>query len=277
MYRHFMHIAFGIAIFSLNACTSNISLDNRKNLAHSLAEKGNWYRISLPTQEFTIASFIPQKTLQSDVLTIYIEGDGMAWINRRTPSQNPTPRSPVALKLALQHPISNVAYLARPCQYILDDNCTQSDWTNGRFSKKVVNSLNTAVSLLKQRFHAKNLTLVGYSGGGALAYLVASRRNDIEKIITVAGNMDHVEWTKYHNVSPLLKSLNPADHINIAASFKQVHLVGENDKIVPSSLITSFIQKQPSSQETVLFTYPEFDHACCWVKNWGKIWNSISK
>jgi hypothetical protein len=44
-----------------------------------------------------------------------------------------------------------------------------------------------------------------------VASLVAARRHDVVRLVTVAGNLDHLAWTTLHGVSPLTGSLNPAD------------------------------------------------------------------
>ncbi len=56
-----------------------------------------------------------------------------------------------------------------------------------------------------------HLTLVSYSGGGAVATLVAARRNDVHNLVTVAGVLDHELWTRNHHLSPSTGSLNLAD------------------------------------------------------------------
>src|SRR5262245_4836743 len=51
-------------------------------------------------------------------LRIYIEGDGRAWLTRQQRSDDPTPRNAIGLRLASADMSPNVAYLARPCQYV---------------------------------------------------------------------------------------------------------------------------------------------------------------
>ena len=71
--------------------------------------------------------------------------------------------------------------------------------------------------------------LIGYSGGGAVALLIGVKRDDIDKIITVAGNIDTEFWTQYHNIDPLSNSLNPADFVETLQAIKQCHLLGNED------------------------------------------------
>ncbi|MBP6700397.1 MAG: hypothetical protein KA135_04085, partial [Halioglobus sp.] len=141
------------------------------------------------------AWFSPRREAQG--VTVYIEGDGLAWVSSRRPSENPTPGDPMALKLALAQPAGNVVYLARPCQYVDTDTqpqCRQNFWTEGRFSEPVIRSTSDALDAIKKHYDSEAVSLIGYSGGGAVAVLVAARREDVRQIITVAGNLDHLEW-----------------------------------------------------------------------------------
>jgi pimeloyl-ACP methyl ester carboxylesterase len=63
---------------------------------------------------------------------------------------------------------------------------------------------------LKQRSGSTRLTLVGYSGGGTIAVLLAARRSDVAEVITVAANLDVGYWTQRDGLSPLTGSLDPA-------------------------------------------------------------------
>ena len=148
--------------------------------------------------EYNFDADQPIPTKDKPVLTVYIEGDGLAWRTRSIPSTNPTPIDPVGLKLALAHPLGNAAYLARPCQYVgghTARGCDQSYWTNKRFAREVIESSNEALTTLKLEFGARHLQLVGYSGGGAVAALLAAKRDDVIRLVTVAGNLEHLAWT----------------------------------------------------------------------------------
>ncbi len=206
------------------------------------------------------------------MLTVYIEGDGLAWISKNRPSTNPTPMNPVGLKLALEHPSNNVAYLARPCQYVANDvHCRQSYWTSLRFAPEVLEASQQALNKLKQQFGAKRLVLVGYSGGGAIAALLAAKRDDVAKLITVAGNLDHQSWTNLHKISPLKGSLNPADYIKALSTVEQIHFVGQQDEIIPSSLTLGFVARFPISTKVKVIIIPNQSHSCCWEKAWLKL------
>ena len=54
-------------------------------------------------------------------LFVYVEGDGLACLDARTPSSDPTPADPVALRLAAADPGAAVLYIGRPCQFLASD------------------------------------------------------------------------------------------------------------------------------------------------------------
>src|SRR5450830_712758 len=267
-----LKLAILIALLVLAGCAHiDHSPQTRRQQANQLAADASWQKIYLPTGDFVLAAFTPRSLQQSDTLTIYIEGDGLAWINSSTPSFDPTPIKPVALQLALRHPHGNAVYLARPCQYVagIDQrNCAIAYWTNRRFSPEVIEASNQAVTQLKQQFNVTHIELVGYSGGGAVAALVTARRQDVTRLVTVAGNLDHEVWTKMHHGSPLTGSLNPADEWQALSSVPQLHFIGGQDKNVTSAVAESYCARFPENHRPQLRVVDGFDHHCCWVEQW---------
>ena len=181
----------------------------------------------------------------SKPIHLYVEGDGKAWVSRAEPSADPTPRHAIGLQLALGDPFANVIYLARPCQFSLHESpaCTQALWTSQRFSNQVVNAMNAAVNILKAGHPDQPLELIGYSGGAAIVVLLASRRDDVTSLRSVAGNLDHEAFNRYHKVSPMPDSLNPIDVANVLRGLPQIHFSGADDTIVPSFIAESFTLK----------------------------------
>lgn len=207
-------------------------------------------------------------------MTLYLEGDGFAWVNSNQTSHDPTPLDPLALRLALAQPSGAAAYLARPCQYLGSDqpSCRQRYWTDARFAEDVVASLDQTADQLKQRVGAQRLVLVGDSGGGALALLLAARRGDVAGVITVAGNLDHAAWTQHHRVQPLQGSLNPAALRPRLAELPQVHLVGAPDRVMPAALAQEFVAGYSRSNQASVRVLEGYDHRCCWAENWAQLW-----
>ena len=276
-YSKILIACFCISIFG---CASPPTPTERLKCADSLASAHSWYPLDIQTDSFKLHAYLPVFHKDSNTLTIYIEGDGFAWYSINLPSDDPTPINPIGLKLALAQPNGVAVYLARPCQYLEKKDasyCSAAVWTNERYSEKVIYSTNQAIDILKEHFHAKKLTLVGYSGGAAVAALVAVRRDDIDKIITVAGNMDHRAWSAYERISPLDGSLDPVDFIGSLENIKQWYLVGGKDTVVPSSLTQQFVNQFSIKHRPKILLQADFDHHCCWVEHWPSLWRNIEQ
>jgi Serine hydrolase (FSH1) len=257
----------------LCACTSIPSHVERSLAADQIAVQHGWSKVALETDPFTLQAFMPKSIVQADVLRIYMEGDGLAWVQPTIPSANPTPKNPLALRLALLDKKPAV-YLARPCQYIADNqskNCTQKYWTSHRFSAEVIASTHQAIDQIKQKWSAQKLILIGYSGGGAVAALVAARRNDVLKLVTVAGNLDHAYWTSQRHLSPLSGSLNPADAWMDLQKIPQQHYVGGKDTIIDKSIVQVYAAKFKISDNLGVSILPSFSHHCCWESVWPSL------
>jgi pimeloyl-ACP methyl ester carboxylesterase len=254
---------------ALAGCAGN-DLAVRRLQSAQLASNANWERILLETNQFSLVSFKPQGKMQVDMLSIYIEGDGLAWIDSSTPSSNPTPIDPIGLKIALRDPTRSAVYLARPCQFAKDNerrNCANRYWTSHRFSPEVISSTDEAVEQLKAITGATKLKLIGYSGGGAVAALVAARRKDVVALVTVTGNLDHALWTSTTRKSALSGSLNAADYFEALKDIPQQHYVGGQDSVINPGIAKSYAARFPSPQPQIT-VIPSFDHHCCWEAIW---------
>ena len=205
-----------------------------------------------------------KKSTKSKSLLVFIEGDGRAWINSRTPSLDPTPLNPVGWKIVSQSEYGDILYLARPCQYLNErqrQSCTQDDWTNGRFSLKLVNLLDNAITQVKQQGGYDKVVLGGYSGGGVMAALIALQRSDVIELISVASPIDTDRWGETHGLSPLKGSLNPANEITKLSRIPQHHYVGEKDEIVPPHLIRYLISLYPLGSSVQISEIRGADHS----------------
>jgi alpha/beta hydrolase fold len=271
-----VRLALTGCILLLSACALAPSLAERANNAENLATQANWQAADIKTDDFLLRTYLPKALVKAEALTIYIEGDGLAWFNASSPSDDPTPMNPLALKLALLD-TSPAVYLARPCQYVgiqNQTNCSQALWTSHRFSNAVVSATNQAINQLKQKLNAHKLILVGYSGGGAVAALVAARRNDVVRLITVAGNLDHRAWTSEHHLTPLAGSLNPVDAWQQLQDIPQTHFVGSQDAVIGESVARSYAAHFISGKQPVIVVIPAFDHNCCWDMRWPTLKNA---
>lgn len=201
----------------------------------------------------------------ADTLTIYFEGDGAPWATPFHPPRDPTPVKPIALALAAADPAPAVVYLGRPCQY-LDEaglaDCDSAYWMERRFAPEVVAAYGEVLDQLKAEHGAQRLRLIGHSGGGVIAALLAQRRKDVVVLITVAAPLALADWASYHQVAALSASLDPQAQ---AGSLPHgVHWTGGHDKNVPPLLVAGFVRRKGGRMMTVA----QFDHECCWAQDW---------
>ncbi|MCO2278147.1 alpha/beta hydrolase [Pseudomonas aeruginosa] len=223
----------------------------------------------LPGQPFPLAMLPPQSTTKVTRLRVYLEGDGHAWATATQPSLDPTPHNLLVARLAVDDPMPN-AYLARPCQFVMAPACEPDLWTDRRFSKEVVTSLSQALDQLKQRYGNQEFELVGYSGGAALALLLAAQRNDVALVQTLAGNLSPRLWAQMKGLSLLNGSLDPLDYRNRLASIPQRHLVGDTDGVVPASLANTYLVRLHPSACSQVVVSPATDHQQGWETSWRK-------
>ncbi|HEX5739002.1 MAG TPA: alpha/beta hydrolase [Hydrogenophaga sp.] len=241
-----------------------------------LAAAQGWQPLVFQTADFAIQAFVPGQRIATPQLNVYIEGDGLAWLDRHTPSFAPTPADPLALRLAMADASASAVYLARPCQYTLGPdfrNCQPRYWTSHRFAPEMVETMDQALDQLLQAQGARQLVLIGYSGGAAMAALLAARRHDVVGLVTVAGVLDAQAWTKSQRLSALSGSLDPREVASRLTGLPQWHFVGGRDQTVPAALLEGFLgaQQPLTTTGTVapsIHMERDFDHHCCWVKTW---------
>ena len=227
-----------------------------------------WTRFDLTAagRVLAAASF---SDMRGETLTVFIEGDGAAHTPRGLPSRDPTPRDPVSLKIAQAWPRPGPkAWLGRLCQYVRerDPACAPEDWTLNRFSPPAVAATNAALDQLKVRAGASRLVLVGWSGGGTVATLAASKRSDVAMLITIAAPLDVGAWTKAIGVSRLPEDGDPIS-IVWEHEVNQLHLYGGRDRTVPAET-----QRWASLKLRGRFViWPGEGHQCCWARKTARI------
>ena len=175
-----------LSFLLLASCSQN-SLETRNSLIDQL-NLNKFNKKIYSTSYFNIYSL--EKIRNNGKLIIYIEGDGLSWVDRFTISSNPTPNNPTAFKLALIDENDNVIYLARPCQFEWSNNCNKDTWTISQYSTSVLNGYKSIIEDLSKKH--EEIHLVGYSGGAGIAmYLGSIDNKSVKSIRTVAGNINH--------------------------------------------------------------------------------------
>lgn len=197
---------------------------------------------------------------------VYLEGDGRPFVTRHRPAPDPTPRRRLALEL-MRLDRSPSVYLARPCYEgeAASPPCAPSLWTAERYGERVVASLAAALDGLRSRHRIGHFTLIGYSGGGVLAMLLAERVPSVDRVVTMAANLDIEAWAALHGYSPLEGSLNPARRPALPARVRQWHYAGGRDRIVPSALIAAAVSAQPGARVVVV-------DAASHARGWTSVW-----
>jgi len=194
------------------------------------------------------------------VVFLLVDGDGRAFINPTTVAADPTPEfsSLLALSPDLAE-LGDVFYLGRPCYHRMNDpQCNPILWTLARYSQTIIDSSVSAARQLIQK--GDRVILLGYSGGGVIAMLMARLLHpQVAGVVTFGSPLDTDAWTSFHGYTRLALSENPASDPDSFSNFCQAHLFGNRDQIVPEELFTSWRWHSTHPASIV-----SSDHSCCW-------------
>ncbi|MDR2350396.1 MAG: hypothetical protein LBF41_07245 [Deltaproteobacteria bacterium] len=225
--------------------------------------------VNFSVEPFRLAGLL-KKGEPAGELVVYLEGDGRAIVRGR-PSSDPTPRFQQSLDLALLDPAPSILYLARVGQYVPEYAGTeyQTYWSEKRLSPEVVISSSKAIDAAKAMCGADFVHLVGYSGGGGLAVLLAESRSDVLSVVTVAGLLDTAWWTQNGGWKPLAGSLNPSDRVDLILRLPQIHFYGTEDNVIPPRLSQIYASKGNFADLTLIPV--KTNH----YEGWTEAWESI--
>lgn len=261
-----------LALF-LGGCASGL-FDSPVERLDRAARTHGFTRHAVAARGFSLLTYLRPGDSANRRLAVYIEGDGRKWPRPDRPPADPTPRESLVLNLAIRDPLSPVLYVARPCQFLAPPQlaaCHPSYWTDRRYGPKVVAAIGDAIDRTRAEIGAREVELIGYSGGATIAALLAARRTDIVRLITVAGNLDVAAWVKDGGLTPLTGSLDPADFASALRGLDQTHFYGEKDEIVPPVVQKSFMAKLGAAPRARLVPLAGFDHRCCWEAEWPRL------
>ena len=252
-------------------CAACAVLQSPAEHARTLAAAAGFAPLETPDPRLRAYARRPAPGANNARVTVYIESDGAPWRFPDEPPADPTPLKPLVLRMAITDPSPAVAYLGRPCQYLREADLLKCDprlWMQARFSNEAVAAMNAAVDRIKSSYGATAVNLVGYSGGGAMAALMATRRGDVSCLVTVAAPLDTNAWTDAIGVSRMDLSQNPADTADRLRNVRQTHFRGLRDKVVPAATTRRFLERVTGA---AVIDKEKFDHLCCWGDEWREL------
>ena len=253
------------ACLLLTACTATSPAARHDAAAARLGlEAGEIRGDGFSHRTYSSRALVGERANAGRTLFVYFGGDGTPFVRRNAVARDPTPRKPLALALLARGPQPAV-FLGRPCYHGLVEGCDPALWTVGRYSEAVVGSMAAATRELLQAGGHEAGVLVGYSGGGVLALMVAERLPAVKAVVTLAANLDLGAWTELHGYSPLSDSINPLTAAGSRDDLRHLHLTGALDANVPPDVQKRLEAKLGSE---AFATLPGFDHRCCWVDSW---------
>lgn len=272
MIKHLYSRRASAALFKVWIVTSGallVACQSPHDALQRLAQEHGRQVDVVPGHALPVVILAPQTPLKTSTrLRVYVEGDGHAWATANRPSLDPSPHNLLVPRLAVNDPTPNV-YLARPCQFVMAEACQPALWTDRRFSQEVVTRLSQVLDWVKQRYGNQTFELVGYSGGAALALLLAVQRDDVTQVQTLAGNLSPGLWATMKDLSPLDGSLDPLDYRDQLASLPQRHFIAQADSVIPGALAERYQQVLGASVSHCILI-PDASHDRGWEETWRR-------
>ncbi len=252
-----------IILISLVACATPAQRFNQHAL--DLGFKSE----KVDSAQFQHRVFLSKNISDGEILHVYLDGDGTPWERNRWIADDPSARNPLILNLMNQDKMPSIL-LGRPCYYGFNQamECDSKYWTSHRYSKQVIDSMAHALNKWLGAHNFKEIVLIGYSGGGTIAILMAGKINNISTVVTVAANLDVARWSEFHGYSALKDSLNPTGQVALDVSIKQIHFAGKDDEVVPLFIIKEYADSQKNAK---FFEMAGKDHVCCWQEGWPRM------
>ncbi len=269
--KNFLPLKTGIlATLILGGCIATSMPYMRGETAQRIAAPAWMIKRDIPADPYLLRAY-ERIHDRGGIANVYIEGDGPSV----DPLKDPTPTNPVALHLASKDNAKNLVYIARPCQFNgrieYPHDCNHSEWQDARFSRDVIDSYEKALDDISARYRIKGFNLVGYSGGAAIAAIIAAERKDILSLRTVSGVLDHNMLQSLSGKPPLTESINPIEKASDLVRMPQYHFIGGQDNAVPPAILNSYLQAIPPSTCIQTLLVQEAEHEAGWVDKWPEL------
>jgi pimeloyl-ACP methyl ester carboxylesterase len=234
----------------LSGCASP-SLKNDR-----FAQRQGWKQQQLSGIKLTHRIYFNRQTAARE-WHVYLEGDGRPWRHQSRISLDPATTHPLMLRLMAMDDDPSI-YLTRPCynSELKNRGCNPWYWTQGRYSLTVVEELATVLQTVIEQQDIRQLVLIGHSGGGTLAVLLADRIPQTRLVVTLAANLDIDSWADQHGYTRLTDSLNPATEANPAPPYRQLHYIGARDRnVTPAAGTRSLSENREPTAEKLFWPF----------------------
>ena len=233
----------------------------KTEIAKRIASPAWMLKREIPASPFLLTAYERIHEYKSDA-NLYIGGNG------------DTPLNPVALHLASKDNAKNVIYIARPCQYsgMLDESADCNYTGDNQYNAEVIEAYNIALDEISARYQVRSFNLIGYDGGAVIAANLGATRNDIASIRTVAGIMDTDAMDGLNPEKPATYTpQNPSLIASEITEIPQYHFIGGQDKVVPPSVLHSYLQSVPPTRCIQYEMIQENEHSEGWVQKWPEL------
>lgn len=279
-----------LSFFILTAC--GIETDMKQQAAQHIARPAFMVERVIPAGAFGLNAW-ERMHQRGTSATIYIEGDSDIYEYVESFENNPRHRiapkgffgkdathdNPIGLLLATRDQSENVAYLARPCQYVKfpeKKGCHPKYWGTDRFAPEVIESYHKALDEIMARWDITNFHIVGFGGGANIAAVLAAQRADILSLRTVAGDlnprvMDQITTENPYNIHVSDDAVLAIDYAVTLSKMPQYHFLGAQDKIVTPEAYHSYRQAIGSSDCIHYSVIEDADHINGWVEKWPQL------
>jgi hypothetical protein len=268
-----------LSVMSLSAC--GMETDLKQQSASRIARPAFMIERNIQAGMFSLQAW-ERMHKRNTTATIYIEGDSINQVDTKAglissnlPGINSTPAMPLGLYLASRDKSSNLAYLARPCQYIKmpeEKGCASAYWQEKRFTPEVMSSYEKALDDIKARYDVTGFHIVGYDGGANIAAVLAAKRTDILSLRTVAGNLNPDFATDHSNHKTLASnSVLAIDYATMLTNVPQHHFIGAADGVITPGIYHSYRQMLGLSECVSYSLVQDADHSRGWVEKWPEL------
>ncbi len=283
MFKNF--VLFVLFIFVFTGCSAIQkrlapieSPQQRYQNVDFLLKNNGFKSVILSGRSFDVAAWV-HITSQQDPISVFIEGDGLAYYSRHRISNDPTPTNAIAARIAVQDSASNKIYLSRPCQYIINHginqrNCHQRMWSQDRFSRDVITLYQDLLDQIKKQYkNESGFRLMGFSGGGAVAASVSLYRDDVIDVRAVAAPLDIHGLMRYHRADPIVNAVSPYSHAARLAEVKLTLFLGSSDRIVNKRSLKQFLDNFMNKSNFKLIEVEGLEHEGNWHHAWDEYYN----